>query len=87
MGGDPFGTGTQHTPSAPARRPGASEPKRRGGPAGPGGAGNQALDELAPVPDRPRLYPVGSRYYRVRITFEVEILDPVARGMAQEAAS
>ena len=41
------------------------------------------------MPDRPRLYPVGSRYYRVTITFEVEILDPgaVVRGMTQEATS
>ena len=87
-GAGPMGTGAPGGPATPSRgippRPG-----RRGDPLGPGRVTDQALDELAPVPDRPRLYPVGSRYYRVRITFEVEILDPgaVARGMAQEATS
>ncbi len=83
-----MGGGTQGRPATPSRgiphRPG-----RGGDPPSPGRVTDQALDELAPVPDRPRLYPVGSRYYRVPITFEVEILDPgaVVRGIAQEATS
>ena len=36
------------------------------------------LDELAPVPPRPKLYKSGSEYYLVPITFEVEILEPTA---------
>jgi type IV pilus assembly protein PilM len=91
-GADPFGRGAPQAPSGPPRRtppqrPGAGD--RPGGPAGPRGVSHQALDALAPVRDRPRLYPPGSQYYRLPITFEVEILDPgaVARGIAEEAAS
>ncbi len=89
-GGDPFSTGSPRAPARTPHRPRAGEPHRPGDPASPVGVGNQALDELAPVPDRPRLYPPGSKYYRLPITFEVEILDPGAmhrRVAAKEAAS
>ena len=33
------------------------------------------LNQLAPVPARPALYPPGSMYYRVPITFEIELID------------
>jgi type IV pilus assembly protein PilM len=33
------------------------------------------LNELAPVPARPKLYPPSSTYYRVPITFEIELID------------
>ncbi len=33
------------------------------------------LNDMAPVPARPRLYPPGSKFYRVPITFTIELLD------------
>ncbi len=36
------------------------------------------IDEIAPVPGRPSVYPAGSQYYLVPITFEVELLDRFA---------
>ncbi|MCH8825130.1 MAG: type IV pilus assembly protein PilM [Planctomycetes bacterium] len=32
------------------------------------------LDTIAPLPERPRVYPVGGLYYLVPITFEIELL-------------
>jgi hypothetical protein len=45
------------------------------------------IDEIAPVPGRPSVYPAGSQYYLVPITFEVELLDRFApRAPGQTAA-
>ncbi len=62
--------------------PAPSEPmggqrRRTTGPQGPDPE-RRKLDELAPVPPRPQLYEGGSQYYLVPITFEVEILEPIA---------
>lgn len=52
-----------------------------GSPLGPGRgqeAQDRDLSEMAPVPEAPTFYPAKSRFYRVPITFEVEIIDPSA---------
>ena len=58
---------------------------RSGGPGAP--AGNADLDKLGPVPDRPSVYPPGSEYYRVPITFVVELLDRAARELIDSTAT
>ena len=45
----------------------------------PGGTTHASLDSMGPVPDEPSVYPVGSEYYLVPITFEVELLDRAAQ--------
>lgn len=59
-----------------------------------GGFGEQSdeakdLNEWAPVPGRPALYPPNSRYYRIPITFELELIapPPAAPNPAAAAAS
>jgi len=44
------------------------------------------LNEMAPAPAKPRLYPDGSQYFIVPITFEVELIDP-GKKPAQPAAA
>ena len=41
-----------------------------------------ALDELAPMPTRPSLYPTGTTYYQLPITFTIEIIDDQQPGGA-----
>jgi type IV pilus assembly protein PilM len=66
-------TGAPAGSSGPFGRPG-------GDPGDRGGYDNleqsKDLDALAPVPARPQLYPPGSKYYKLPITFEVELIDP-----------
>jgi hypothetical protein len=39
------------------------------------------------VPDRPAIYPAGSMYYLVPITFEIELLDRAAQAQIDATAS
>ncbi len=50
-----------------------------------GGGDHGSLDSLGPLPDRPSLYPPGTRYYRVPITFTVELLDASSAPAAEAA--
>ncbi len=52
-----------------SHRPGSGGDRRGGG-----RPQSKSVDALAPVPDGPSLYPPNSRYYRVLVTFEVELL-------------
>ena len=45
------------------------------------------LNEVAPVPARPKLYPPSSIYYRVPITFEIELIDSGAPAPPAATAS
>jgi type IV pilus assembly protein PilM len=36
------------------------------------------LDKIAPVPDKPMLYKPGSTFYKIPISFEIELIDPHA---------
>jgi type IV pilus assembly protein PilM len=62
---------------------GGSRPSRSG--AGIGRHGD--LEALAPVPDRPSLFPVDSTYYVVPITFEVELVNERAPASGARTAS
>jgi hypothetical protein len=69
MGGVPGATGerpTGVTPPSGGETPVGERPEE---------SQHADLDELAPMPPAPTLYPAGSKYYRVPVTFEVEILD------------
>ena len=66
-----------HDAPAPSEPMGAGQRRRTSGQQGPDPE-QRKLDELAPVPPRPKLYESGSEYYLVPITFEVEILEPTA---------
>jgi hypothetical protein len=41
-------------------------------------SGISDLNKDAPVPHGPSLYPDNAKYYRVPITFEIELIDPSA---------
>jgi type IV pilus assembly protein PilM len=45
------------------------------------------LNDMAPPPLKPRLYTTGAQYYRVPVTFEVEIIDPSAAPAAAPDAT
>jgi type IV pilus assembly protein PilM len=69
-------------PSTPPPRPG-SPPRGLVPPRPPAGAdagaGDQPqlnIEEMAPIKPRPQVYPIGTTYYSVPITFELEIIDP-----------
>jgi len=47
-------------------RPGRDKPRER----------NLSLDADAPMPTRPAAHPPGSKFYRIPITFEIELIDP-----------
>ncbi len=42
---------------------------------------------MGPVPDEPSIYPVGSEYYLVPITFEIELLDRAAQRKVDATAA
>jgi type IV pilus assembly protein PilM len=52
-----------------------------------GGTTHASLDSMGPVPDEPSVYPAGSEYYLVLITFEVELLDRAAQREAEATAA
>jgi type IV pilus assembly protein PilM len=63
------------TPPSPGSGSGTGRPSMPGSNRGAGDGGAHAdLDELAPLESRPSIYPPGTRYYRVPITFDIEIL-------------
>lgn len=62
------------TPSPP--RPIHQPPSEFGSGTSPGTAGSHAdIDVLAPIPGMPMLFSPGSHYYRIPVTFEIEILE------------
>ncbi len=63
------GGGLRPSPPGPPRV-GSSSNQSTQRPSRPGG-----LHSLGPMPTRPSLYPPGSVYYRLPITFEVELID------------
>jgi type IV pilus assembly protein PilM len=74
----PGGTPSRPTGTSP-NRPGGDPFTLSGSTSSSGGAGDdddRSINELAPLPDKPRLYPPGTTYYLVPITFELELLDP-----------
>ena len=73
------------TPRSAGGYGGSTRQRSVGGPAA--GAEHADLDKLGPVPDRPSVYPPGSEYYLVPITFEVELLDRAAREQIEATAS
>ena len=52
-----------------------------------GGTTHVSLDSMGPVPDEPSVYPAGSEYYLVPITFEVELLDRAAQRKAEASVA
>ncbi len=88
------GMGSGAGPGSAAGR-GSSAPRsggfggstRRSGGGAAAGTVHADLDKLGPVPDRPAVYPPGSRYYLVPITFEVELLDRAAQEQIDATAS
>ncbi len=86
------GEGGGNTPPGPNNPPGTGT-RAFGGRTGQtsgdeGSTGRQAnLDILAPLPDRPSLYPTDSTYFLVPVTFEIELLTrPEAPAPKQTAA-
>lgn len=93
-GGTPPGPGSGGTPPGPGS--GGIGFGRDAGSGGFGAAGrgrpagedrsrerNVALDTDAPMPERPDAYPPGAKFYRIPITFEIELIDPT-RPMTEE---
>ncbi len=75
------GTGFGSPPPAPSNPPGgmgAGDLGRRTGQTPGDGRSNDRrsadLDKLAPLPDRPSLYPADSTYFLVPVTFEIELI-------------
>jgi type IV pilus assembly protein PilM len=80
--------------------PGMSAPGGTGAPAGGssfggsrGSSGSQSteraptpLEELAPLKDRPTLYPAGTTFYEVPITFTIEVFEPGAAAKPEQTA-
>jgi len=73
-------------PGVPGGFPQGRQPPR-GGRTQSGGTTHASLDSMGPVPDEPSVYPIGSEYYLVPITFEVELLDRAAQRKAEAAAA
>ncbi len=76
------GTGPGNTPPAgtnpPGTGPGGSRYRdgggQRSGNLGQDTGGSADLNRLAPLPDRPSLYPADSMYFLVPVTFEIELI-------------
>jgi len=96
--GSTSNSGTSNPPPSSNPRGGSRGGGSRGG--GFGGDSNQDdhgtedvgfpdfnLDEVAPVPDAPRYYPSGAKFFRVPITFVVEILTPRKDAGGESTAS
>jgi hypothetical protein len=64
---------------------GGWRPGQGDGSASDGAKQDVAIDELAPLPVRPSLYPPNASFYRVPITFTIELKDPHGKP-APEAA-
>jgi len=68
-GGGPMGAGGGRGPSGSGGTPPG------GGGSGRGPSRSPSLEAMAPLPERPSLFPPGTTLYDVPLTFEVEILD------------
>ena len=73
-----FGESPPPGTSPPGTGPGGSRSSNRDG-QGSGNRGQDTggsvdLNRLAPLPDRPSLYPADSRYFLVPVTFVIELL-------------
>ncbi len=84
----PSQTTPSATPSATPSMPGVGPPMPVM-PTTPGEDPNliKDLNATAPAPVKPRLYRVGAQYYRVPVTFEVELIDPSAKPAAPANAT
>ncbi len=76
----------QQRPPVPGRF-GSSRQRPAGGRPPAGGTTHVSLDSMGPVPDEPSVYPAGSEYYLVPITFEVELLDRAAQRKAEASVA
>jgi hypothetical protein len=57
--------------------PQPSGPTRPGDPRAPGEAvDHSAIQQVAPIPSQPTLFPPGTEYYLVPITFELILREP-----------
>ena len=72
--GDPSATGSTGNSGA-GNSSGGWRSGRTDGSSGESRTESLGLDELAPLPMRPSLYPPSSRFYRVPITFTIELKD------------
>jgi hypothetical protein len=86
-GGAAPGGGASQPPTRGGGFGGTSRPRQTGGQPSRGTATHANLDAMAPVPDRPSIYPAGVEFYRVPITFEIELLDSAAMRKAAETAA
>lgn len=73
-GGGTTGAGTQGSSTSTPSIPTTPDRPRDGVPA-EGERSHADIDSLAPIPSMPQLFRAGARYYRIPITFEIEILD------------
>ena len=58
-----------------------------GGRAPARGTSHASLDSMGPVPDEPSVYPAGSEYYLVPVTFDIELLDRAAQRKIEATAA
>jgi type IV pilus assembly protein PilM len=91
FGGAPPGPGSGGAaPGFGGQRAPGGRPSPGGRPAPGGGKDREVsadLEAAAPLPEAPSLYPPRSRFYRVPITFEIELLDPTAAKSATRAGA
>jgi type IV pilus assembly protein PilM len=83
----PRGAGDRDMPRIPDRSSGFGTRGTRSGRSGARSGEHGDLEVMSPVPDRPSLYPVDSKYYVVPITFEVELVDERAPAAAARTAA
>ncbi len=86
--GPPAGSGMEGIGGVGSQASGsqAAGPRDAPSPGGAGAADHRALDALAPLPGRPALYPPGTEFYRVPVTFTVELLaEPPPSGAGRTA--
>lgn len=86
-GGLGDGAAPPPSPTPTPQRPGVPTPPRPGDDGQPDRErARRNLEEMAPSPIRPMLFPPGSRYYHVPVTFEIELIGPSA-GANEEMSS
>ncbi len=88
-GGGGGGTGKPTSPSSPTGTgSGFGKPERpgSGSPGSPIEPEIVDVNAVAPLPSKPKFYPTDSRYYRVPITFEIELIDPSAAARSVSTA-
>ncbi|MCI0631647.1 MAG: type IV pilus assembly protein PilM [Phycisphaerales bacterium] len=85
------GTGGGNAPGAPTAKPPLTTGRQPGSPIYGEDepqvtAEIKNLNEMAPVPSKPSLYPAKSTFFRVPITFQVELIDPVTTPAPESVA-